>query len=75
MQEVARTHLTRKEAAEYTGFTPNTLGKWATLGRGPRFIKIGEGRSSRVRYAISDLDAFLRGDISGRREVLGGSRI
>ena len=51
-----------KEAAEYTGFSEVTLRKWRirgeaeTAGRGPRYCK-PTGRS--VRYAKTDLDAFL----------------
>ncbi len=56
-----KTHLTRREASEYTGFREQTLAKWASTGKGPQFTKIGEGRSARVRYAIVDLDRFLRG--------------
>jgi Helix-turn-helix domain len=56
-----RTHLTRQEAAEYTGFSQDTLAKWAVTPKGPKFIKFGIGRSARVRYAITDLDAFLNG--------------
>jgi hypothetical protein len=57
-----RTYLTRREASEYTGFSEQTLGKWAATGKGPRFTKIGTGRPARVRYAIADLEAFLRGE-------------
>jgi excisionase family DNA binding protein len=56
-----RTHLTRQEAAEYTGFSQDTLAKWAVTRKGPKFTKFGMGRSARVRYAIVDLDAFLSG--------------
>lgn len=56
-----RTHMSRKEASEYTGFKPETFAKWAVEGRGPKFSKLGTGRTARVRYAISDLDDFLRG--------------
>jgi hypothetical protein len=57
-----RIYLTRREASEYTGFSQDTLAKWAVVRKGPRFTKLGTGRTSRVRYAIRDLDAFLRGE-------------
>jgi len=62
-----KTHLPRSAAADYLGVKPATLAKWAmTPGRGPLFIKLGTGRSSRVLYAIADLDAFLRsGQVHG----------
>jgi hypothetical protein len=67
-----KTHLTRREASEFTGFSEQTLGKWAVTGKGPRFTKIGTGRSSRVRYAIADLEAFLCGDTERSPAVQGG---
>jgi len=67
-----KTHLTRQQASEFTGFSVQTLGKWAVTGKGPRFTKIGTGRSSRVRYAIADLEAFLRGETEKSPEVQGG---
>lgn len=69
-----KTHLTRREASEFTGFSEQTLGKWAVTGKGPRFTKIGTGRSSRVRYAIVDLEAFLCGDTEQSLAVQGGGR-
>jgi hypothetical protein len=57
-----RTHITRREASEFTGFSEQTFAKWAVTGNGPKFTKIGTGRSARVRYAIADLEAFLRGE-------------
>lgn len=52
--------LTRKQAAELTGFKQQTLEKWATTDKGPKFFKYGNGRSARVRYALSDLLEFMR---------------
>jgi hypothetical protein len=57
-----KTYLSRKEAGEFTGFSAATLAKWAVTGRGPKFVKIGTGRSARVRYALAELEAFLRGN-------------
>lgn len=59
---IQRTCLTRREAAVCTGLAEQTLAKWAVTGKGPRFTKLGRGRSARVRYAITDLDAFLNGE-------------
>ncbi len=66
MAQKAKTHMTRREAAEYTGFSEQTLAKWAVTGKGPHFTKLGTGRSARVRYAIENLDAFLNGHHNGR---------
>jgi len=39
--------------------SPVTLAKWRVIGCGPRFVKLGRGRSAPVRYQREDLDAFL----------------
>jgi excisionase family DNA binding protein len=44
-----------KIAAKYLGVSVRTLEDWRAKGKGPTFRKIGY----RVRYEISDLDAFL----------------
>ena len=59
--------LTRKEASRYLrerwGIrrSPATLAKLATLGGGPRFMKVGSG----VLYPIEHLDEFARSAMSG----------
>ena len=61
IHQPSKTHLSRREAASYLSLSEQTLGKWATLGRGPSFSKLPGGRSARVRYEIAELDRFLRG--------------
>lgn len=52
------THTQRRlntvDAAEYLGVRPGTMEVWRSLGKGPRYIKLG----ARVVYEIADLDAF-----------------
>ena len=48
--------LNRKQAAEILGYQPQTLGRYAWLGTGPKFMKIG---SRAVRYKRSDLEAWI----------------
>ncbi len=56
--------LTREEAAEYikknggsgASITPKTLGKYASVGGGPKYHKYGR----RVVYFPSDLDEWMR---------------
>jgi hypothetical protein len=69
----AKTHLTRKEASDFTGFSVATLAKWATVERGPRFVKLGDSRSARVRYPLSELEAFLRGKPTVELDRLEGT--
>ncbi len=69
--------MTRKQAAEYLGFAPQTLARYAWLGKGPRFKKLGR----LVRYTLDDLEAWIKeeglttsGDQSKRRLVSLGRR-
>ncbi len=48
--------MTRKEAAEHLGFAPQTLARYAWLGKGPRSKKIGR----LVRYTLDDLEAWVK---------------
>lgn len=48
--------LTREQAAQYLGVTPNTLAVWACTHRYPLpFVKIGR----LVKYRRADLEAFI----------------
>lgn len=49
-------HLAPEDAAAMLAVSVKTLETWRRLGRGPRFVKLGRA----VRYAVDDLDAFLR---------------
>jgi len=51
--------LTTREAAEYLGLAPKTLEGWRIRGAGPRYVKLGDGRRSGVRYDRDELDRFL----------------
>jgi hypothetical protein len=45
--------LTPREVAERWRLTPGTLSNWRNKQKGPRFIKMGDGRSSPIRYPRS----------------------
>lgn len=47
--------MTRREAAEFLGFAPQTLARYAWLGKGPAMTKCGR----LVRYTRSSLEAWL----------------
>lgn len=49
-----RNRLNTEEAAEYLGLRPGTLEVWRSLGKGPRYVKLG----TRVLYDADDLDTF-----------------
>lgn len=55
---VRRTMLTRKDAATYLGVRPGFLRDAWAQGIGPRAIKLGTKRQSRVLYAIEELDRW-----------------
>lgn len=49
--------MSRKDAANYLGVSPQTLAAWAFNRRyGPPFVKIGRG----VIYFFADLQAFIK---------------
>jgi predicted DNA-binding transcriptional regulator AlpA len=50
--------LTRKAAAEYLNLKPRTLARYASMSRGPRYVRTGD-RRGRVWYRPADLDAWL----------------
>lgn len=51
--------LPPKDAAEKLGMTEQTLAHWRVQGSGPAYVKFGEGKGARVRYAEADLNAFI----------------
>lgn len=51
--------LTPKQAAKYLLLSHRTLETMRTRGGGPSFAKYGDGRSARVVYRRSDLDAWI----------------
>jgi len=51
--------LSPRQAAKYLILSHRTLETMRTRGDGPAFVKYGEGRSARVVYRRSDLDAWL----------------
>lgn len=54
-----RPWLSRAEVAELLRLEEATLRSWATQGRGPRFVKLGRGRSAPVRYAQEEYTAYV----------------
>lgn len=48
-------------AADYLGCTAGTMKTWRTRGEGPRYHVI---QNKLIRYHVSDLDAFVRGEVA-----------
>ncbi|MBV2357811.1 helix-turn-helix domain-containing protein [Streptomyces sp. J2-1] len=51
--------------AEELGVSPQTLANWRWAGSGPRYTKLGDGRTARVRYRRADVDAWLKARETG----------
>ena len=57
--------MTTKQAADYLSLSPHTLNQWRSLGKGPRFVRLGGA----VRYPKTFLDSYLQA--SERRSTFG----
>lgn len=53
------TLMTTAEAAGTLGIKAATLRKWRHLGRGPRFVRYGDGSGGRCFYRVRDIDQWL----------------
>lgn len=51
--------LTGQEVSQILKVSIHTVNWWRSQGKGPRFVKLGTGLSSPVRYRLSDLQAYL----------------
>ncbi len=51
--------LSSPEAARYLGIQQQTLRKWRLLGKGPRYVRLGDSPRSRVMYRLSELEAWV----------------
>jgi hypothetical protein len=54
--DAIRGRLTRKQAADYLGFSVKTLADWTLKGIGPKSILVGRRRF----YRIEDLHAWIK---------------
>lgn len=50
--------LTSQQLAERWGMSVGTLQNWRVKGKGPRHIKLGEGRATKVLYRLDDIVEF-----------------
>ena len=54
-------YLTTEDLAQRLKIKPATLRYWRHKNKGPRFLKLGEGVSAHVRYALSDVIKWEHG--------------
>jgi predicted DNA-binding transcriptional regulator AlpA len=52
--------LERKEVAALLGLSVSSLEKWAELGTGPLYYRLGRSPHSPTRYRIEDVEDFVR---------------
>lgn len=50
--------LTSEQAGKLINVSAKTLTKWRYEGKGPAFVRLGDGAKPRIRYRRSDLDAW-----------------
>lgn len=60
--------LTARETGALMKVTEQTLANWRSRGTGPPYRKLSDGRSGRIRYRRSAVEAWL----SGREMQPGG---
>ena len=53
--QVSNELLNNKEAARLLGITHGTLEVWRHQGKGPAFIKMGQGKQAPIRYLRSTI--------------------
>ena len=51
--------LTTIQAGQKFNLKPDTLIQWRWLGKGPPFLRLGNGKRAAIRYRESDLIAWL----------------
>lgn len=63
------TMLTADELAARWRMNARTLANWRTAGKGPAYVKLGEGRQTRVLYREEDVLAFERAGVKQAKEA------
>lgn len=58
-QEELETYLTQNDAADLLNLSVRTLERMRVTGDGPRFMKAGNGKRSRVLYKRSEIQNWL----------------
>jgi predicted DNA-binding transcriptional regulator AlpA len=52
-------HITTRQLAHLLGYRAQTLRKWRVEGRGPRYVRLGDGPGARVVYRVADVEQWL----------------
>lgn len=59
-----------RQVAERYNITPETLSNWRREGKGPRFIRLGNGPRSRAMYRLEDVIAWEQKNVIDRMKVV-----
>lgn len=51
-------HLTTDQLSKRWGVSSNRLRQWRVEGKGPGFIKLGDGPKAPVRYRLDDVEEY-----------------
>jgi hypothetical protein len=51
--------LNEREAADFLKLARETLRTWRSRGCGPKYIRLGEGKGSSIRYDLAELENFI----------------
>jgi len=60
--------LDPQEVARILGTSLSTLARWRSEGKGPKYLKLGDGAFAPVRYRPSDIKSFIDGGAVERGE-------
>ena len=52
-----------RTAADLLGVSYDTLSKWRTRGTGPKYVKLGRGRTAVIRYRREDVEAYIEANL------------
>ncbi len=62
MATISSLYLTTHEAAQLLNLSSRTLERYRVTGGGPKFMKAGNGKRSRVLYKHTDIIEWLEGN-------------
>ena len=60
MNAASESLLTSKQLATFLHLSEQTIRRYRSNGHGPRYTKLGSGKSARILYRMSDVEDFLR---------------
>ena len=65
MTVIKQTALSTHQLADRWNISPQTLENWRSQGKGPKYVKLGQGKSSPIVYRMSDVEKYERKHLKG----------